>query len=252
MLAPLTTRGTKAARQVIHGTNQKPQSCHTLPITSPDACGIAPTAGMADLHRMRSEAEADTGQSDAGTVTRLLSELEGGNDAALDALYPIIYDELRAIARSHRRRWDGDTTMGTTALVHEAFLKLSRAEEVHATSRLHFLRVASRAMRQILSNYARDRHAQKRGSEAIHVPIDLLRGKDGDLTGQQHAENIAGLEEALSKLEAVDKRLSDVVECRFFGGMSIEDTAAALEVSPATVKRDWALARAWLFREMTE
>jgi RNA polymerase sigma factor (TIGR02999 family) len=201
---------------------------------------------------MRPEVEADTRQTEAGTVTRLLSELEGGNDAALDALYPIIYDELRAIARSHRRRWDGDTTLGTTALVHEAFLKLSRADEVHATSRLHFLRVASRAMRQILSNYARDRRAIKRGSEAAHVPLDLVDAENRDVAQHEHLENIENLEEALKKLEAFDKRLSDVVECRFFGGMSIEDTAAALQISPATVKRDWALARAWLFREMTE
>ena len=201
---------------------------------------------------MRSEVEADTRQTDAGTVTRLLSELERGNDAALDALYPIIYDELRAIARSHRRRWDGDTTLGTTALVHEAFLKLSRADEVHATSRLHFLRVASRAMRQILSNYARDRRAIKRGNEAAHVPLDIVDAEHRGFAEHEHLENIENLEEALKKLEAFDKRLSDVVECRFFGGLSIEDTAAALQISPATVKRDWALARAWLFREMTE
>ena len=207
---------------------------------------------MSDLLRMGSEVDAETRQTDAGTVTRLLSELESGNDAALDALYPIIYDELRAIARSHRRRWDGDTTLGTTALVHEAFLKLSRADEVHATSRLHFLRVASRAMRQILSNYARDWRAIKRGNEAAHVPLDIVDAEHRGFAEHEHLENIENLEEALKKLEAFDKRLSDVVECRFFGGLSIEDTAAALQISPATVKRDWALARAWLFREMTE
>ena len=207
---------------------------------------------MSDLLRMGSEVDVETRQTDAGTVTRLLSELESGNDAALDALYPIIYDELRAIARNHRRRWDGDTTLGTTALVHEAFLKLSRADEVHATSRLHFLRVASRAMRQILSNYARDRRAIKRGNEAAHVPLDIVDAEHRGFAEHEHLENIENLEEALKKLEAFDKRLSDVVECRFFGGLSIEDTAAALHISPATVKRDWALARAWLFREMTE
>ena len=200
---------------------------------------------------MRPEVEADTKHTDAGTVTRLLSELEEGNDAALDALYPIIYDELRAIARRHRRRWDGDTTLGTTALVHEAFLKLSRAEALQASSRVHFLRVASRAMRQILSNYSRDRRADKRGRKAVHIPIDELRGGEESLTAGHHVDALADLEEALSRLEKVDKRLSDVVECRFHGGLSIEDTAAALDVSPATVKRDWALAKAWLYREMT-
>lgn len=192
----------------------------------------------------------ETTRTDTGTVTRLLAQLEGGNEAALEELFPIVYDELRSIARRHRRGWDGDTTIGTTALVHEAYLKLTGVEQVRATSRLHFLRVASRAMRQILSNYARDRRAMKRGGDVAHVPLEFA-GEDVMDAGQVDMDTVASLEEALTKLETVDQRLSEVVECRFYGGMSIEDTASALDVSPATVKRDWALAKAWLYRELT-
>ncbi len=189
--------------------------------------------------------------TDPGTVTRLLADLERGDRAALEALFPVVYDELRHIARRHRRNWNGDSTLGTTALVHEVYLKIAGHDHVGARTRVHFLRLASRAMRQILSNYARDRRATKRGAANPHVPIDLL----GDsalplqLTDEQ-SDLIANLSDALQRLEVVDQRLGEVVECRFFGGLTIEDTAAALGVSEATVKRDWSLARAWLFREL--
>lgn len=189
--------------------------------------------------------------TDPGTVTRLLADLERGDKAALDALFPVIYDELRQVARRQRRNWNGDTTLGTTALVHEVFLKIAGTDHLGARTRVHFLRLASRAMRQILSNYARDRRATKRGAANPHVPIDLF----GDsplplqLTDEQ-SDLIVNLNEALQRLEVVDQRLSEVVECRFFGGLTIEDTAAALGISEATVKRDWSLARSWLFREL--
>jgi RNA polymerase sigma factor (TIGR02999 family) len=191
----------------------------------------------------------ETSATEGGTVTRLLAEIERGNTSALDALFPIVYDELRSIARRNRRAWDGDTTIGTTALVNETYLKLTGVDHLRATSRLHFLRVVSRAMRQILSNYSRDRRAMKRGGDAVHVSLELADG-DGD-SPQAHIDSIAALEEALQKLEAHEPRFAAVVECRFYGGMSVEDTAAALEISPATVKRDWSLARAWLYRELT-
>ncbi len=196
--------------------------------------------------------KAQTARTDPGTVTRLLAELERGDKAALDALFPVIYDELRQVARRQRRNWNGDTTLGTTALVHEVFLKIAGSDQVGARTRVHFLRIASRAMRQILSNYARDRRATKRGAANPHVPIEIL-GESClplHLTDEQ-TDLIANLNEALQRLEAVDQRLSEVVECRFFGGLTIEDTAAALGVSEATVKRDWSLARAWLFRELS-
>jgi RNA polymerase sigma factor (TIGR02999 family) len=185
--------------------------------------------------------------NEAGTVTRLLSELDGGDAAALQAVFPLVYDELREIAHRHRRRWNGDTTLGTTALVNEAYLRLVNADKVGARTRVHFLRVASRAMRQILSNYSRDQHASKRGGETQPVSINSV---DIDAVDHSAVEQIADLTEALDRLEKLDERLASVVECRFFGGLTVEETAEALAVSPATVKRDWLLARAWLFREM--
>ena len=193
----------------------------------------------------------DPGETRTGTITHLLADFENGDRAALQALFPIVYEELRSIAHHQRRKWDGDATLGTTALVHEAYLKLVDADHIGARSRVHFLRVASMAMRQILCNYGRDRRAAKRGGDAPKISLDVLG--DGspnlDLSDEQ-SETLADLDEAMRRLEAVDSRLAAVVECRFFGGLSIEDTAQALGISVATVKRDWTLARAWLYREM--
>lgn len=197
---------------------------------------------------------ADPGDSHGpGTVTQLLRDLEKGDEAALEALFPIVYEELRQAARRQRRNWSGDTTLGTTALVHEVYLKIAGGDQVGARTRIHFLRIASRAMRQILSNYARDRRTAKRGAGNPHVPIDLLAesGLPFEITDDQ-TDQIAELNEALQRLEVIDPRLCQVVECRFFGGLTNEDTAAALDVSLATVKRDWSLARAWLFRELAD
>ena len=192
-------------------------------------------------------------RTDQGTVTRLLADLERGDSGALDALFPIVYDELRELAHRQRSQWHGDNTLGTTALVHEAYLKFAGGNQVAAQSRVHFLRVASRAMRQIISNYARDRRAAKRGGEFIHVPLDPAGNGflQVALTDEQ-STRLTELDEALGRLDALDPRLSAIVECRFFGGLTIDETAAALKISAATVKRDWALARAWLFRELTD
>jgi RNA polymerase sigma factor (TIGR02999 family) len=190
-------------------------------------------------------------ETNPGTVTRLLSELDNGSPTALDELFPLVYQELRAFAHQQRRRWDGDTTLGTTALVHEAYLKLVGGARIGAHSRLHFLRIAAAAMRHILCNYARDRRAAKRGGDAPRLSLEVLGDAAGQLTfSSEQSGMLLDLDDALHRLEAVDPRLSQLVECRFFGGLTIEDTAAALGVSPATVKRDWALARAWLFREL--
>jgi RNA polymerase sigma factor (TIGR02999 family) len=186
-----------------------------------------------------------------GTITRLLGELGAGNRAALDELLPLIYDELRALARLQRRRWHGDYTLDTSALVHEAYLKLVDQKQVDARTRTHFLAVAAKAMRHILCNYARDRRRQKRGGDDQRVSLDDIESVPGTVTfSAEQAEVLAALDEALRRLEATDKFQSDVVECRVFAAMSIEDTAAALGTSPATVKRAWSLARAWLYREM--
>lgn len=194
---------------------------------------------------------AGTDDTTRGTVTRLLEDLDNGSGEALDEVFPLVYAELRSIAHRHRRQWNGDTTLGTTALVNEAYLRLVDADRIGARTRLHFLRVASRAMRQILSNYGRDRRAYKRGGAIRPVPVDLPGIAESiPAISDDQAAQLAGLTEALDNLERTDERLAHVVECRFFGGLSIDETAAALNISAATVKRDWLLARAWLYREL--
>lgn len=182
------------------------------------------------------------------TVTRLLSELEAGNAAVLDELFPLLYDELHRLAHRQRGRWHGDLTLNTTALVHEVYLKLVDQGRIRADSRAHLLGVASRAIRHILCNYARDRRRLKRGGGAAVLSLDersmQLQAGDADV------DTLAALADALAALERADARRARVVECRFFGGLTIEETALALDTSPATVKREWSLARAWLYREL--
>ena len=185
-------------------------------------------------------------------VTQLLGELADGNAAAVDALFSLLYDELRLIAHRQRRRWLGDHTMQTTALVHEAFLKLVDQDRIAAESRAHFLATVARAMRHILCNYARDQGAQKRGGAMEHVALDESRDDAAPAdSASEPSEVLIALDEALAQLERIDPRQGRVVECRFFGGLTIEETASALRISPRTVKRDWAMAQAWLHREMS-
>lgn len=185
------------------------------------------------------------------TITGLLLAAERGDHAALEALFPLVYKELRALARRQRLAWHGNPTLNTTALVHEAYLKLVDQDRLGATSRAHFFAIASKAMRHILCNYARDRSRKKRGGEIQHVSLDKMDVAEAHPAfSDDAAEILAALGDALERLEQIDKRRSQVVECRFFAGLSVEDTAAALDISPATVKRDWTLARAWLYREM--
>ena len=188
----------------------------------------------------------------ADDVSALVEALAAGDREALNPLFPLVYEELRGLAHRQRRQWEGDLTLNTTALVHEAYLKLSHQRALPAESRAHFLGIASRAMRHILCNYARDRRRQKRGGGQPHLPLEDAAPADGtalDLSADQ-ADRLAGLDEALRRFEAIAERQCRVVECRFFGGMSVEETAAALGVSPRSVKRDWAFARAWLLREL--
>ena len=188
----------------------------------------------------------------ADDVSALVEALAAGDREALNPLFPLVYEELRSLAHRQRRQWDGDLTLNTTALVHEAYLKLAGQRQLPTESRAHFLGIASRAMRHILCNYARDRRRQKRGGGQPHLPLEDADPADGaalDLSADQ-ADRLAGLDEALRRFEAIAERQCRVVECRFFGGMSVEETAAALGVSPRSVKRDWAFARAWLLREM--
>ena len=191
-------------------------------------------------------------ESDAGTVTRLLAEVRHGNQAALNELFPIVYAELRELAHQQRRRWHGDDTLGTTALVHEAYLKLTSSNGALADTPVHFLMVASKAMRQILCNYAREGRASKRGGDVAKLSLDDMGDEHSELTfSASQSEQLLELDEALTRLHQLDERMGTVVECRFFGGLSVDETANVLGVSSATVKRDWTLARAWLFRELS-
>jgi RNA polymerase sigma factor (TIGR02999 family) len=178
-------------------------------------------------------------------VTQLLAELGGGRSVALDRLMPILYDELRHIARRHMRGERVGHTLDTTALVHEAYVKLVGLDRMTWQSRAHFLAVAAQAMRRVLVDYAVSRRAQKRGGIRQRVPLE-----DVTLTTEQPLETLLALDRALRELEALDARSSRVVECRYFGGMSVEETAEVLQVSTATIKRDWSLARAWLNRAL--
>jgi RNA polymerase sigma factor (TIGR02999 family) len=195
------------------------------------------------------------------TVARLLGEMDSGGAGAFEELFALLYDELHGLARRQRQRWHGDYTLDTTALVHEAYLKLAGQGGGAAASRAHFSAVAARAMRHILCNYARERRAQKRGGGVLRVTLDegnepeagIVDGVTGriGLSGDEAAA-LVGLDDALRRLERVDPRRSRVVECRFFGGLTVEETAAAIGASPRTVKRDWAVAQAWLHRELTD
>jgi RNA polymerase sigma factor (TIGR02999 family) len=204
-------------------------------------------------HRSTPPQEDRLARTDAryGAVTHLLGELQRGDDRALDEIFTLVYDELRALAHRHRMRWHGDETIGTTALVHEAYLKLVDQKNVDASGRAHFLAVAAQAMRHILCNYAQARRRLKRGGGLKRLDLDAVEAA-GELVAftDEQADTIAALDAAIVALSRFDERLGRVVECRFFGGMSIPDTAAALGTSPATVKRDYALARAWLYREL--
>ena len=197
------------------------------------------------------------GTSDASgpasrTISRLLLDLRAGDPRAFDALFPLVYDELHQAAQRQRRRWQDDTTLNTSALVHEVYLRLVDQSAPQYQCRSHFMAVASRAMRQILIDYAKGRHRAKRGGGRQHLPlaeIEAALAGGGD-PPEARDEALVALDESLRRLESVDERQSRIVECRFFGDMTIQDTAEALGLSPATVKRGWALAQAWLYRDL--
>ena len=184
---------------------------------------------------------------DASDVTQLLLDLGEGDTSAMDRLLPIVYDELHRLAHQHRRRERPDHTLNTTALVHEAYLKLVRLDRLQWQNRAQFFALAAQAMRRVLLTYAERRRALKRGGGAHPVPFD-----ENLLLTDQQSEEILALDEALERLKMMSERQHSVVECRFFGGLSVEETAAAVGISPATVKRDWTLARAWLNRELRD
>jgi RNA polymerase sigma factor (TIGR02999 family) len=180
-------------------------------------------------------------------VTAVLKAVSGGDQSAAHELFRVVYEELRRIAAGQRRRWVGDETLNTTALVHEAYIKLVKQDEANWETRAHFFAAAATAMRHILLNYAERQVAAKRGGGAQHVPLD-----DSHVMASESAEELLQLNRALEKLTVVHARSGRVVECRFFGGFDIRETASTLQVSTATVERDWAFARAWLRRAMAD
>jgi RNA polymerase sigma factor (TIGR02999 family) len=179
-------------------------------------------------------------------VTRVLIELGQGDRAAMDRLLPLVYDELRRLAEGQLRRERVGHTLSPTALVHEAYLKLVQLDRIDWKGRAHFFGACAHSMRRILISYARMKKANKRGAGSEHVPIENVV-----LAAQERPAEVVALDEALTKLEQLSERQARIVECRFFAGMGVEETAAALDVSPATVKRDWTTARAFLNRELS-
>lgn len=177
-------------------------------------------------------------------ITALLVDIGDGDAAAQERLWEVAYPELRRLAHGALRRRPG-ASLQTTALVHEAYLKLVQNDDAGWSGRLHFYAVASKAMRHILIDHARHRSRQKRGGGQRPLPLD-----EALIAADEQAETFLALDEALRQLATLNERLVEVVECRFFGGMTIAGTAEALGVSPATVKRDWVLVQAWLHREL--
>lgn len=178
-------------------------------------------------------------------VTELLRQWSGGRPEALDRLLPEIYAELRRLASSYLRHERRDHTLQPTALVHEAFFKLIDQRAVQWQSRAHFFGIAAQAMRRILVDHARAHSAGKRGSGERKVSLD-----DVQIAGAPIDVDVLALDEALSRLAVLDPQQSRVVELRYFGGLTIEETAEVLHISPATVGRDWTMARVWLYAEL--
>lgn len=183
-----------------------------------------------------------TGDGSAGDVTRLLEAAVAGDGEALDRLLPLVYEDLRRVAHRQLDREGGGHTLQTTALIHEAYLKLAAGGAMSATSRAHFLAIAARAMRQVLVDYARRRKAAKRGGGVISVTLG-----DQAQPADTSADDLLALDDALREL---DPRQRQVIECRFFGGMEEKDIAEVLGVSERTVRRDWVKARAWLYQAL--
>ncbi len=179
-------------------------------------------------------------------VTQLLVAWGGGDQAARDELMPLVYEELRRLAHKCIRRERPGHTLQTSALLNEAYLRLVDQKNIHWQDRAHFFGIAARLMRQVLVDYARKRRYAKRGGDARLVPLD-----EAMIVSAERAADVVVLDDALKSLAEIDPRQSQIVELRFFGGLSIEETAEVLAVSPGTVMRDWTLAKAWLRRAVT-
>jgi len=182
----------------------------------------------------------------SGQVTELLQLWSRGDNAAREELVPLVYDELRRIAKQFLSEGGRDQTLQSTALVHEAYLRLVNHTSVHWDNRVHFFAVAAQLMRRILIDHVRKRRAKKRGGDSVTLLLD-----DAVALPDRRAVDVVALDSALNALAELDERQCRLVELRFFGGLTIEETSRALDLSPATVKREWATARLWLLREMS-
>lgn len=183
----------------------------------------------------------------AGQVTLLLRDLSRGNRDALEQLIPLVYEQLRGIAQRQLAGEAEGHTLNATALVHEAYVRIAKLDQIDWQDRAHFFAIASQAIRRVLVDHAVHRNAQKREGGRRRVDITKV-----PLFDEEDLDGVLALHQALERLETLQPRQVRVVECRFFGGMSLDETAAALDVSRATVKRDWITARAWLNRELAE
>jgi RNA polymerase sigma factor (TIGR02999 family) len=181
----------------------------------------------------------------ASEVTALLAAFESGDEAAMDQLAPLVYEALRRLARRHLAGQRRGHTLQTADLVNEAYLKLVNVKGTGWTNRVHFFAVASRAMRSVLVDYARRRGYAKRGGNPVRVSLS-----EADQISVQNTAEVVAVDEALSRLAALDPRKAKIVELRYFGGLSVEETAQVLDLSSRTIKREWRWARAWLYREL--
>jgi RNA polymerase sigma-70 factor (ECF subfamily) len=180
-------------------------------------------------------------------LTQLLIAWSDGDRAALDKLTPLVYEELRRLAHSYMNRERKGHTLQTTALVHEAYLRLFNREQMHWQNRAHFFAIAAQLMRCILVDHAREHASQKRGGKAQMVSLD-----EAAVISRERASEVIALDEALQGLAAMDPQQSRIVELRFFGGLSVDETAEVLSLSPATIKREWSSAKLWLHREISK
>lgn len=197
---------------------------------------------------------ASNGPRTPDSTQALLQAVQSGDEDALATLFQLVYQELRPIAHNQRRRVNGNLTLNTTEVVHEVFLKFQRSEGAFDwNSRIHFLRVAAQAMRQVVIDYARKQSAEKRGGEGRPASLDDTLFQNGVLSvSSARADSLIALDEAIEQLGERSPRQRSVVECRFFAGMTIEETATVLDTSPATVNRDWRTARTWLYKTVRE
>lgn len=181
----------------------------------------------------------------AEQITQLLLRWSDGDKSAFDQLLPLVYDELRRLAKGYLRRQSDQNTLQPTALVHEAYLRLVNQEQMNWQNRAQFFGLAAKIMRGLLVDHARAAQAEKRGGSNYTVSLS-----EADRVGHQQDYDLVALDQALEKLSALEPRHSQIIEMRFFAGLTIEETAIALGVSHATIERDWSLARAWLYREL--